>query len=507
MSEQTKIGANPVTDEKEAATVDKTTAETVVEEASLYSVSVKKARMTFGDFWGLVFSKRIINRIIVFLIAAVMLILAFCPFAYTVSQREGWKDVTLRYNAVDTVSMAVRSFFFLDEEELRGTELYKDILTDTNEARAMKKGLLLMVMSRDASIRLTVVLAAVVSVVYICLCILFLLLAAFDLLGDLITIKKKRGPQHECSRPSDGMLLAILCILPLLIFTFGQMSHFGLGAIYENYTGGGNGLSWGLITSITVALIGALFVFLKNGLNLTFLPEKYFNKQTAKSIVCCALVAVVILSVFLPCIDLHVSTPNGKQTRSVLLAPTDIHEMTADDIEYYQSNNSNTCREELDSQINEALTTFVHDDTLSWRMLVTFMTGVRRNNVNYLYGIVMTTTILTLISACVLLWLLLHKVFMRGRLGFLITVFKLVTLISSTINFIMYMVLILVLKANLTGDMLLRMDPTLSVGAFLMIICAIAALLVKVKAKRQIQVDRAYDNPDVSYAPYVIVKK
>lgn len=481
-------------------------------DGGLSSASVTKAKFSPIDLLSAISSKELINRIVVFVLAVALVALAFAPFAFSRANSAAGNTVKIGFSPKDNIELAVRSLFFLGDAELKNTDIYADlqspsVMDELMQSSLMKKTLFLEVMSSGVEPRGTVLLAAVVAVAYFALCLLLLVFAFIDLLSEIITFKRKKDSKHICSRFSDTLLLVLLCLMPFFVFVFTQSCDMGVASVWVKYTGKGVGLAWGGILSITVALVGVLFIVCKNTFSLISRREKYFGVARIRNLICCVLVLLVIASAFMPCISLKVSNMSGDDKATVSVDFNELGEQTFDDISMLGKTSSDVGKYQLRDQISDVLDDIIfHKKGMGKTMLDTLLVKVYRINTQAFYIAIAVITALMLVCACIFLWALLVKVFQRARSGALIKVFRVLTLVFAGMDLIASIILAVSSYYTVSGALILMIEPVLGFGSVLMVIAMIATFFFRVDDKQIRVLDKSYDNADVSYAPYVIDK-
>lgn len=478
--------------------------------STMKNATVTKAGFSISDLLSFISSVELVNRIIVFIIAILLFALSFAPFAFS-RVTVGFDDtVSIGFSQVDTVELSTRSLLFLTDRQKAKTDLYAELqnpaeLSKLSSSQLLKKHLFLDVMSKDVSPRATVIFAAMVGVAYFAVCIIFLIASFIDLVSEIITVRRKKESEHICSRMSDRLFIALMCIMPVMIFAYTQAFNMGIGGVWAKYSGAGSGLAWGGILTVAVIILGAIFVISKNTISLLALSERYFTAAKIRNVICCGLVAIVIMSVSMPCVTFKLSDVKDTEKTAVSVSYSDIIEQSDDDIYEISKTSSEAGKKELDKRINDALSDkLFHKSGTGKQIMDTLLIKFNRMNVQLVYGAITAITFLTLISACILLFFLIIKVFQRARSGVLICVFKIVTIVFAVLNAIMAIVLVVLIYSMTTGIFAITLTPLVGFGAVLMVISSVATIFLRVETKRIRLVDKGYDNADVSYAPYVL---
>ena len=464
----------------------------------LQTVSIEKTQttMTLGDQIKKIVSYKLINRIAIAALALVMLLLAFAPFtSYPVGFEEAGVSYQMNYSGTDNLRMTATSAYLMGEnlqlaqsnEESLSTEAFSkmNLITATN----MKMGM-----------SFTAILATVGYVLYLILCIAFLAFAVKDLISEFFAAKKNRVRLRKYT--SDTLLCLLLCVFPVVAFLLLQACEVSMGNAVLLNSGAflGAKLSWGAVLSFVLALLGTIFVCISHSFGALRLHGRYFDRMRIKHIISVVLVVVLLLSMFLPCIQIRLwnQETNDEQTTSVSL--WDIRETTKNERIVYQRAGvyANQKYEELIAQgklSDQAGEEFVNTVFLTSKMA----------NIRVLYTAIELFTALTLIFAGVLLWSLLRRGFFSGKRLRMVNFFKVVTLVAVAIDLILLIVMQQTLALSLPNELVYSVDFKLGSGIIIMLVCALLTVTLRLSAKKEVNyVDEDYDNADVSYAPYVL---
>ena len=316
-------------------------------------------------------------------------------------------------------------------------------MDDLIQSSILKKTLMLEVMSRRVDPRVTVIVAAVAAVAYYCVCALFLLVAFIDLIREIITFKRKKESRHICSRFSDTLLIALLCLLPVLGFLLVQACDMGVGGVWSKYTGEGVGLAWGGVLTVAITLIGALFVISKNTISLVSRREKYFGESRINNLICCALALVVMVSVCMPCVTLKLSDAKGEDTAFVSVDFDELREQSLDDVYQIGKTSSERGRTQLKIRINDTLDDILfHEEGSCKQILDTLFININRMDTGMIYIAISLITAALLWVAGILLFALLTKIFQSAKTGLIIKIFKIIVYFVDVFTFIRHIVVL-----------------------------------------------------------------
>ena len=286
------------------------------------------------------------------------------------------------------------------------------------------------------------------------------------------------------------------------------MCHFGKSGVFYLCYGKGVGVSWGAVLSVILALCGVVLLFVKNFLKVTQTLRRYFAKTKAKAFVCMVLITLVIISAFLPGINVHVYDPWGSDKEEKLeLKFSDVYEVSSDEMKYY----STLVKGDSYNYIIECADKTVHDSKsnkcMAENIFNTFISGCCRFDVRESYMFIELITVVILVFAGILLLDAMIKMIFEKTLIRKTKPLKILTLIFSCVNFLLIIFLLCIANLNLYGNLVNVLSFTIGTGTVLMPTAIIAFMVLSLEFKKYVYIEKGYDNADVSYAPYVVDKK
>ena len=468
----------------------------------LQNVSITQAKKSVGERIKAVFSYKVINRIVVLLLAICMLALAFAPLVSTTVQAEDGTEYTVSLSGLDGAKMTVVSAVLLTEKNLYESDLYEKLFATPEQEMTpedtLKQGMLLSAIDGKVGLNGSPIAALLIFVTYAILCLVLVIVAIKNLISELIAYKKKRFRAKRYG--ADGLLCMLFCLLPVLCFLFMNMCEFctrnsALGRLMIVDFG----LAWGAVVSFVVALLGSAFVCIAGSVALLRSNRLYFNGIRLRSIICSALIIFIMIATLLPCLKINVWNENAEVDKAMQVNLMTFGEMSSQDRKQYrvipveESLRAQLAAEEESKGAGES---FVN----------TLLMGSNVSTIRVLYGAVMAVTGLFFLFAGLLLWALLRKSFFDSKRTKMISAFKVFTMICVTADLILAVALKSICEMSLKGDLSSFIEFKLGTGVILMFVCMIVMLAIRLKAKKKkvTYMDEDYDNADVSYAPYVL---
>lgn len=503
-SEETSV-AEDVDKSTDAETVVNTPAESEQKHPTddfslLGNVSVADAPMTFWQKIVNLFSKRILVRAIVLALSLILLVFVFTPFAsYKIEVGGDRYDVS--FSPKDSVSITVNyGLIFLSRLNRQPVPgLDEELRLDESSA---KHSFMTTAMIRQTGLRTTVIIAAIMSVIYTLLCLISALLALKGLISEL-TMRKKGIYRHK-RYAADGLICMIACLMPAIIFCFLQAFDFGITILSEyGCRGLGTSMAWGAILAVMVSILGSAFVCAASFIKLIENEEKPFTKLRITRMVCCALMILLVVSIFLPCNTISIWHANG-ETDNYFVDVMDIKELPVSDLKAYRATALHYGTAIIDDLDKGQVGNIQTDDT-GETLFHTVM--ICRIDPRIIYRAVITVTMITLLFVGFLLFSTIRHCFFEIPKFRGMKALKVFATIAIAIYLIMMIVLNIVVMLCLRLDLSYAVGFSIGIGAIIAPVIMVALLIIRQKSvKKVINRNTDYDNADVSYAPYVLGK-
>lgn len=466
--------------------------------------SVSSARPSLRERIQMVLGNRLINRLCVFVLAVCMLALAFAPFAsYRLATSEDTVE-TLQYSGVDHVQISLLSMMMPANTQPLDTAGYDTLLVeqaDEGMRTALLKQMILVtsVYARTGQ-STTAMIAALLYVVYVLLCVIFVVMAGVNLATEFFTAKKKRHRIKKCV--SDTLLCLLVCLLPVVCFCLLQACEVCTGrGLLPFVTPLGASLGWGAILSLVLATLGGIFVCAAHSVSMLRLNRRYFDRTRIKSLICIVLIVLVFVSTLLPCISVSMWDMKAGKEMTLGMNLWDIREMTGNEWLYYYNELDPIDRDDVTAMLQaEELPEKAGEELIHTMWISSGQTGVFT-----MLALMEIIAILTMICAACWLFLMLRRCFYGKRGHTMIRIFKTLTMLGVSLNFLFAVIIKGMLEQCLLGKLISVMEFEIGVGVIAMFIFALAGLLLRLREKRPVRYwDDEYDNADVSYAPYVL---
>lgn len=497
--------------EDEVVDTDEELEKALIEEETLKTspdATAKAAKPSLRGFFKMIFGNRLINRLIIFLIAVAMLVMTFMPFTTYQVKMSDETVYTVNYSGVDMVQNSIFSMFASGTVSDIDTAAYEQALQ--NMPNPAEKVALIRQMTLAFSIytqkgaHLTSMLTSMLFVAYAILCTLLVIFAGVNLFSEFFTGKKSRNRVKRFA--SDGVLCFIVCLLPALCFAMLQACELctGRGVLRFVEPVGGAHLSWTAVLTLVLAFIAAILSCLSHSVGVTREDRRYFDRRRVKHILSVVLIIAVFISTFLPFIQINVIDIQTGKEMVMGVNLWDIREMTANEwMHYYNS------PERINQEYIAALGAM---PSLSEYEGEIFMnTLIIPSNVQIvftLFAVMGYFTLFLLLFAGVWLFATLRRGFFGKKRRFMINSFRILTFICVCFVFLFVMMLKNAMDFCMRGDMMYVMKFSFGGGVLLMFLCSLLGLSLRMKEKKSIvYADEDYDNAETSYAPYVLKEK
>lgn len=438
------------------------------------------------------------------ILAIIMIILTLLPIARTRAEING-TEFNVNLSGVDCIKIALYTMIQTPESKLKLTNEYINLkrlgypeaVRITNSSLA--KDLILVELRGGYStldLSSLVMAFAIIGLWIICALIIFSSLKC--IFFEMKDEEKRKGDVTAEKEKLSSLSLATALLMPLFGFILAQGASIGVGKL--DFLAVKGGLNVGYFLIVVAAVVLALAFYGKR--LAAALGNKSYVKKHKKDVFALILCAVMLIALFLPVLSCELKDVSSRKSAKISFDSTDIFEMSYDDTSYYSA--SSTGSTTTEAEINNFLST----------------RRVNGRDKTLLYGIIMgvgfhrdrfTTTVFYLSSLVVfgLFALISHRVIrsLTGEKG--VNEIK-KPAIGAAILVVLQIILAIVLisygnnsfwQGNLRASFGMGVGPILSAIAVagLILITRQAAVSDEVRI-----VDRYYDNPDTSYAPYVV---
>ena len=462
----------------------------------------------------------ILARFMALLLSLAFLALAFMPAVNLGFEIEEDKHTTVGIGAKDAIIFAVdyAASLFLSEKQVKKSDLYNDFVNALNDfhenmgtsvsAKENRKFGELWILAVRVELRLgarlpiaDIVCAALASLIYLIFCIFMFLRSFFGLIRAL------RGKPKPLVKHTRGFI-RMFAFLPIFYFTMSAFARFGAnGVITKLFVP--NTVSISLYFLLTV-VISAVYLLRLTRSAVRRRRGKSNKKRFFRTFLVCACSILLIVAVFLPFLSMDITAKSdGKRIRGTLVTssycfsmmegregryyekidPDMLEEIIVDGVIYIRDEDLTSA--ELD-QVSESIMNYaVMTDNVDKFMVLSPIT----------YGV----AILLLLSASRISvrsfsGIILPERRRRGKLFFS----RFATLITAVAYFAMSAVI-----AIIANEMMYDADISdlfyvrIGLGAIITLAASLAIALIPLK-KQPREKAREYDDPDVSYSPYII---
>ena len=484
-------------DEETDAETPEVAAEEVLESSPEATVSAAKPSLR-GRF-KLIFGNRLINRLAIFLIAVIMLVMTFMPMVTYRVQMADEAVYSVGYSGVDNVQISLFSLFVgssTGELDLSGYETALAGMTDP----AAKVSLIrqMTIASSVYSMRglqTSALLATLLYAVYVLLCVIFVIVAAVNLMAEFFTGKKTMDKVKKFA--SDGLLCFLVCMMPALFYIMLQACEIctGEGVLGFVRPVVGASLSWQAVLTLVLGIVGVILACASHSLGLLRVDRRYFDRKRIKHILAIVLVVVVMLSTLMPFLQVYTIDVQSGKEMALGMNLWEVREFTTQEWLAYYNNSAKIDKDYLatlgampvlPAHMGEIFinTMFITSDAAS---------------VYTIYFLMELITLFMLAFAGLWMYGLLRRGFFGKKRRGMINTFKIFTLICVCISFFFVLILKSTLDMCLAGELMYVMQFALGGGMLLMFLCTILGVVLRLREKREIvYADEDYDNALVS---------
>ena len=454
--------------------------------------------------------------LILLAISFLMLLAAFLPMVKVDTAYNDTSSFSTSFSPTEILSIAMDSVGATTEEDyLEEYQNYtslrikvQNINFDANLQRSQKNtlkdyaksALKMHMMSGEGSPKANLVVAGIVTLVYI-----FAAVATFVYAFVLAAFYNSLNAPNV-----DGLLklvkslvAIVLVLMPVYMMLMLQTAHFSHGFGIMNFADSGAGLAWYGIIMLIVVIAAVAFMCFKSFSHI-FKKESASKDYALISRVAALLCLVLaVLAVFLPFASVQLATmKNGEVlTESFSVSVNNFYELSYSDASYYTSMTNMYSKSDLLLLIDNIVNGRVSYDSMGADMFnkIAFRYNI---GIEYLYTIIgifaLITAFVLVLFVMAVMRLVLSKRMIRHKKALMAF-----SLMSTSIHLALSILISVVCNVNMNSDIAHYVLISVGAGPILSVILTlVAVVLLSIRSKSETLCE--HDNPDVSYAPYVV---
>lgn len=504
INSETEAEPAPITEN--AAEIDARTDEGNLENECIAAVSKEKSKVKI--------STQVFRSALIFAVAVLLMISAVCPVVWSNVTVNSVK-YTISISPIDNINYAISSFYSMSNSAIMNTQLYEDVVghfansSEVVNAMTHKEalnGIMVLSCMSKYNMFVSVIAAGIASVVYILLCVVFLIKSGLSLLGTLLPSvdSLKKNTESTLLR----WLWTIVLLSPMFIYTFLEGARFTEFELLSMKNLTSRGVFWYYAIALILALAASVFLGVKYALKLKK-PSKVSPLRKLAGVIVSSVCAIIIaVSMFLPTMTVSVAaqTKDGVRSQSMQIAASEFEEKTLSQIDKYGDMSMSSGYGEVDS---------IYSVTQKAALRQTNMRGAAEVIFNGLFiSHMYTQSSLIFVIATILKILILgamalalannlNKALLGGEEG---KKSKILLVILAISFFVLITVTAFIANGSLNSVLQRTLVFNLSIGPVLAVVGAIIMIVIMRGYKRN-TVEVEYDDADVAYAPYVMLHK
>jgi len=442
-------------------------------------VSYTEENPTVRDRLESFFSKKTMKTGMLFVLSALLLCFAFLPWVTVDELEVDSKAYSFSFSCVECIDLSVKYFYSLSDEELMKTELAQEVLHESKAVSGdlLKKQVYLTAMSEDTPVNVTVILLGVVSLLYMGVCALALLVFLVKFIAVVVPKFEKIFKLPRRLHNADSLFCLLFCVMPAMLFIALQACR-----VFQNDTvalwgsSATEGLAFGAVLSMILSFVGVVVICLEKLLDLTQKSEWLLNQKLISHSVCGVLVLALILSVFLSCFTINVSTDSSKQEMEVSYDYLNFTEISESRVDYYTNLSQGDAYTELLEYVQENDHNTVNSNEGAAHIMGLLSVGYSGFPVNALY-IMLTVLLLTiLLLSGILLWSILQNIFGKTKSCRGINRLRVILLVCVGIYFLLLMVFNAWINLFLSEKIPNMLSMSLGVAPVMMLVAVVGTM-------------------------------
>lgn len=482
-----------------------------------------------ADRTKITFGTGIVGGFILFITSVVLLLtVLFLPLSYSslaYDERSSW---SIEFSGTDSVKLSYYALQEKSDKQIVRSSLYKttvkkfdEILSSGTRPDRMSElkyqrlvsltnnMLYLSLASDEVGAPADVLISAACFFIFVIADVVMLFSSLSVIVKSLFSNPTKKFGSSGAMKVSIKSLWTILTFLPLMIYSFYQMSHWGIGARLGMFSSAGCGLGAGsyiIIVVVTLAVVYSVIYLLK-GKNNAILKNKDDNKKR----IAAALISVVMMvSLLLPWLTVGVAKHKGRRvtTENVSVSMSELHCLTDEDANYYFEISSMESEELLKYQAAQIVESKEDNKNAAEEILELLVFGVYRYNISAFYNFVYAMLSIQLLLCGMLLSRIGKNLFFEAENISKEKKLRVLVSLASIVISVLSIIYLIISHLSIEDELSYYVTVNVGIGPLLGIALSIAMILTLCGVKKENCIEQGYDNADVSYAPYILrVKK
>ena len=493
-----------------------------------HSDSVHRAEYRIKNVRDL-FRNRLLGSALLFVVSLIILIGAlFVPLSHsTVELKEGVEgEVT--FSGIDSFSLFYYSTQSLTDSQIRTTRLYKDTMQlyklygfygssdfvvlvqpDSDVLDTIAENMLILkLINSETELRVAVVFAALVSVLFIIISALLFLRSLSAFISEILAFaKNKNTVRKKKSHSPIHTLWFLTALIPLLAYSFSQMSYWGVSNGLSSFSSLGNGMSGGIALISVFAVLGSVY-FAASAVITSTSAAVYKGGLFKRRLIFLCIILVLFISLFLPVMNITVrgGVSATAKTQTVSVTIDDLYALSGDDTEYYYNISDGENMEKVTATIRKLL--FASKKPTTKTFLNDLVIGAGGNDISGMYLAIQLIMYAILLSFAFMLKYSLQLIWQNADNGGKIKKTKILLAFLVFAEAVLEIILMIVSGFSLPSDLSMLVSFDVGIGPLLCIASSVVLLFFKTEpVAKGAYMDDWYDNADVSYAPYVVRNK
>ena len=447
------------------------------------------------------------HAFVTFVLAAALLLLLFAPAVSVGTEYDGGVDCYVTYTPIEFLKLGATSFGIIevsDEEyenyrklEKSIGKVYNTVSMQTLLGEYTKSAVNIHFAGRGGTNKLNFVVALALIIVYASAAILSVLSS----LATLITLSASRDTALHAKKlvKTRRKITFLLAIIPLCVVTLLQAAHLNHEGNARNFGNLGVKAEFGSVLAMIIfaAVFGQIcyFCFKRASVNKN---ERF---ESLKRGVALAAVMVMVFSMFLPCLSVKMAVPanyGDAKTETFNVSPSDVYEFSYNDVSFYDKLGNSLGEDGLIQKIYDAVKKKGDDGA---GLTAFYVSAFSHSDPSPMFAASGSVRMLLMLLSAIILAGISGQIFEKKRIKRQ-KLLMFASVCSALLYFISNIVISAVCYDNISFEVSRHLKFSVGIGSVLALISIITAVVaLYIPNPQRIEVE--YDNPDVSYAPYV----
>ena len=463
--------------------------------------------------------EKLVKRLIVCVSVLVLLLFTlFSPFTFTRVEVDSAQTYRLKSSLLDGVRYFVASLFYLSDSTLAAMDYFyewpedveppsiQEQFNSSNKTNADFKSLYVAtLMHHNSSSGFFMLANALINAAYLVFLAIWLVTSLLSLVTGLFRGPRMTAVSEWSRRKTERGLLAALLMLPLLLVSNLYTCNIGYSNVFFLFKTVGLGAGIGFYIVLILLIAVNAFIAREHIIESATNLRAVLKRVSKREIIATACVLLVMLSVLLPSISVSLTKFEDGRTRTSVeyVYSSDMAEFSSYARSYYKEFTSEYTATMIRDIMNDEMSRYESSTEPLNRILLKGYSNATRT----IYGFIHVMTLFMLALSARILYVQVYSVLGKAKIKRQQLFGKITLALICATLFILCVVMVFFAKDASHSWTVYGVEYGIllktGIGPILAFMSAVVACFAYSKPRKMISIN-PYDNPDISYAPYVV---